>query len=220
MHATGAWHPCDGAHALAMHALVLASLAAGDNACSTEAVRASNANAARSGVSHTMNHFPASHTLDDRWRHTHMGCLLGNALRQFDLRVRSLMGEDAETPLALSNLAERDKVGAAHIHITRHLSLKGDRLVDLAQRAGMSKQAMADLVDQCEAWGLVQRVPDPLDGRAKRVVYTASGLEWHHAFRRAVAQAEAEFEAAVGVEIATVVRLGLEAYGSEAGREV
>lgn len=154
----------------------------------------------------------------DAWRQTHLGRLLGHAMRQFDARVRQLMARDALVPLALSNLAERDKVGAAHIHITRHLSLQGDRLTDLAERAGMSKQAMADLIDQCEAWGLVTRVADPQDRRAKRVEFTATGLEWHHAFGRAVAQAEAEFEAAVGAEVATVVRLGLEAYGSEAGR--
>lgn len=155
---------------------------------------------------------------DDAWRHTHLGRLLGHAQRQFDARVRALMVEDAAAPLALSNLAERDKVSAAHIHITRHLAPEGDRLTDLAERAGMSKQAMADLVDQCEAWGLVQRLPDPWDRRAKRVLYTASGLEWRESFRRATAQAEAEFTAAVGQEAATVVRLALELYGAEQGR--
>ena len=156
---------------------------------------------------------------DDAWRHTHLGQLLGHALRQFDGRVRELMVRDSAAPLALSNLAERDKVGAAHIHITRHLSPQGDRLTDLAERAGMSKQAMADLIDQCQAWGLVERQPDPLDGRAKRVCYTAQGLEWYDSFARATAQAEAEFTAAVGEEVATVVRLALELYGAEVGRQ-
>ncbi len=97
----------------------------------------------------------------DAWRQTHLGQLLGHALRQFDQRVRTLMVQDAAVPLALSNLAERDKVSAAHLHITRHLSPQGDRLTDLADRAGMSKQAMADLIDQCEAWGLVRAPPRP-----------------------------------------------------------
>ncbi len=154
---------------------------------------------------------------DDAWRQTHFGRLLGHALRKFDARVRSLMAQDDETPLALSNLALRDKVGAAHIHITRHLSLQGDRITDLAERAGMSKQAMLDVVDQCEAWGLVLREADPHDRRAKRVVYTDAGREWQGAFQRAVLQAEAELVEAVGQEVATVVRIGLEAYGSEVG---
>jgi DNA-binding MarR family transcriptional regulator len=124
------------------------------------------------------------------------------------------MAASAEVPLALANLAARDKVGAAHIHITRHLPIEGARLTDLARAAGMSKQAMADLVDQCEAWGLVRREPDERDARARRVVFTADGLAWLEAFRVAVAQAEAEFRAAVGDEVATVVALGLEAYAS------
>jgi DNA-binding MarR family transcriptional regulator len=146
------------------------------------------------------------------WRQTHLGRLMGHALRRFDERVLSLMASSIEVPLALSNLAARDQVGAAHIHITRHLAVGGSRLTDLAQSAGMSKQAMGDLVDQCEAWGLVTRQPDPHDKRARQVVFTESGLLWLEAFHQAVRQAEDEFRQAVGQDVATVVALGLEAY--------
>lgn len=149
---------------------------------------------------------------DDGWRQTHLGRLLGHAMRRFDARVLQLMAHNVEVPLALSNLAARDQVTAAHVHITRHLALTGDRLTDLAQRAGMTKQAMANLVDQCEAWGLVTREADPLDARARRVRFTPTGLAWLQAFRDAVAQAETEFRAEVGNEVATVVAIGLEAY--------
>ena len=147
------------------------------------------------------------------WRVTHLGRLLGNALRRFDARVLWLMSRDVLVPLSLSNLAARDQVGAAHIHITRHLALKGARLTDLASSAGISKQAMGDLVTQCEAWGLVTRELDAHDKRAKKVTFTDDGLLWLGAFERAVAQAETEFRAAVWQDIATVVALGLEAYG-------
>ncbi len=151
-------------------------------------------------------------TVDDRWRQTHLGRLLGHAMRQFDERVLHLMAHDAGVPLALANLAARDQISAAHIHITRHLALEGSRLTVLAQDAGMSKQAMGDLVDQCEAWGLVQRERDAQDGRAKKVIFTADGLAWLQAFKTAVAQAEREFQESVGQDVATVVALGLEAY--------
>ena len=154
---------------------------------------------------------------DERWRQTHLGRLMGHALRRFDARVLQLMARNVEVPLALSNLAARDQVSAAHVHITRHLALQGDRLTDLAQRAGMTKQAMAHLVDQCEAWGLVTREADALDARARRVRFTPTGLAWLQAFRDAVAQAEAEFRAEVGDEVATVVAIGLEAYAGSAG---
>lgn len=154
--------------------------------------------------------------LDDAWRQTHFGRLLGHASRRFDERVLSLMAHNVEVPLALSNLAARAQVGAAHVHITRHLGLQGSRLTDLAERAGMTKQAMGDLVTQCEAWGLVVRDADPHDARARRVRFTETGLAWLKAFHDAVRQAEAEFRAEVGDEVATVVALGLEAYAGPA----
>jgi DNA-binding MarR family transcriptional regulator len=76
---------------------------------------------------------------------------------------------------------------------------------------------MGDLVDQCEAWGLVTREPDPRDARARLVKFTPTGLAWLGAFRTAVAQAEAEFRAEVGADVATVVAIGLEAYAGGGG---
>ncbi len=148
----------------------------------------------------------------DAWRTTHLGRLMGDALRRFDARVLELMAHDVEVPLALSNLAARAQVSAAHVHITRHLDAVGTRPTELAARAGMSKQAMGDLIAQCEAWGLVTREADPYDARVRRVVFTHAGLAWQQAFRSAIVQAEAEFRHAVGNEVATVVALGLEAY--------
>jgi DNA-binding MarR family transcriptional regulator len=133
-------------------------------------------------------------------------------MRRFDERVLHLMAHNVDVPLALSNLAARAQVSAAHIHITRHLSLGGSRLSDLAQSAGMTKQAMGDLVTQCEAWGLVERKPDPSDARARRIVFTNTGLAWLRAFEQAVVQTEMEFRQEVGDDVATVISLGLEAY--------
>ncbi len=166
---------------------------------------------------HSTAPVPARAAQHDAWRQTHLGRLIGHALRRFDARVLQLMARNVEVPLALSNLAARDQVSAAHVHITRHLSLHGDRLGDLAERAGMTKQAMGALVDQCEAWGLVVRGPDPHDARARRVHFTPTGLAWLQAFQGAVAQAEAEFRAEVGDEVAAVVAIGLEAYAGGGG---
>jgi DNA-binding MarR family transcriptional regulator len=148
------------------------------------------------------------------WRQTHLGRLLGHAMRRFDARVLQLMASNPEVPLALSNLASRGQVSAAHIHITRHLALEGSRLTELAAQAGMSKQAMGKLVDQCDAWGLVKRTPDARDARARLVRFTPDGLAWLQAFEQAVGQAEDELRHAVGAEIATVIAIGLEAYAA------
>jgi DNA-binding MarR family transcriptional regulator len=148
----------------------------------------------------------------DTWRTTHMGRLLGEASRRFDARVQTLMAHSAEAPLALSNLAARGKVSAAIVHITRHLDPAGTRLTALAQRAGMSKQAMATLVDECEAWGLVLRESDTRDARAKIVQFTEMGLQWLRAFELAVQQAQQELGQEVGEQVARVLSVGLEAY--------
>lgn len=150
----------------------------------------------------------------DLWRQSHIGHWMGAASQKFDRRVLSLMARDDTIPLALSNLAARGQLSASHVHLTRHLAIAGLRLTELARRASMTKQAMGKLVDQCEAWGLVLRVADPHDARARRIVFTAVGLDWLHAFRQAVTRAEAELRAAVGPEVATVMALGLEAYAA------
>jgi DNA-binding MarR family transcriptional regulator len=149
------------------------------------------------------------------WRQTHIGHWLRLSLQQFDARVMSLMAQHPAVPLGLSNLVARGQVGAAHIHITRHLAQTGSRLTDLALRAGMTKQAMGTLIDQCEAWGMVSREADPADARARQVRFTDTGLAWLGAYRDAVAQAESELRQAIGDEVATVIAIGLEAYGGQ-----
>ena len=151
----------------------------------------------------------------DPWRHNHPGHWLRLALAQFDARVLDLMARHPAVPLGLANLARRQQVGAAHVHITRHLPEHGARLTELAQRAGMTKQAMGTLVTQCEAWGLVTREDDAADARARRVCFTPTGMAWLAAYRDATAQAEGEMRAAISDEVATVVTLGLEAYCSQ-----
>lgn len=151
---------------------------------------------------------------DPAWRQSHIGHWLRLALERFDARVSALMAQDAGLPLGLSNLVARGQVGAAHVHITRHLAVEGARLTDLALRAGMTKQAMGTLVDQCEAWGMVRREPDPQDARARIICFTETGKAWLLAYQAAVRQAQQELEAAVGTEVATVIALGLEVYAA------
>ena len=107
--------------------------------------------------------------LSPDWRQAHLGRLLGHAMRRFDARVLELMAADTQVPLALSNLAARDQVGAAHVHITRHLSLRGDRLTDLAQRAGMAKQSMGVHVIEQPGNATEQWLVDTIARQARRL---------------------------------------------------
>jgi DNA-binding MarR family transcriptional regulator len=154
------------------------------------------------------------HTFDDTWRQTHLGRLLAMASSRFDARILAVMARNDDLTLALSHLAARGQLTAAQLQITRHLPLAGCSLTELARRAGVTKQAMGKLVDQCAAWDLVQRSADARDARAVRVTFTPTGAVWLDAYRQAVAQAETEFRLAVGNDVATVVHLGLEVYAT------
>ena len=127
------------------------------------------------------------------------------------------MAHNIDVPLALST-SRRARRSAPRTSTSRATSRwKARASPTWRSGAGMSKQAMGDLVDQCEAWGLVTREPDPRDARARLVRFTSTGLAWLQAFKEAVAQAEAEFRAEVGPDVATVVTIGLEAYAGALG---
>lgn len=56
-----------------------------------------------------------------------------------------------------------------------HIPPEGIRLTDLAQRAGVTKQAMAEVVVSLEARGYLERSQDPTDGRAKLIRFSDRG---------------------------------------------
>lgn len=58
-----------------------------------------------------------------------------------------------------------------------HIPLEepGVRITELASRLGISKQAVGQTVDELEALGVVARVADPSDRRARGVVFTEQG---------------------------------------------
>lgn len=144
-----------------------------------------------------------------------MGRLLGHAMRRFDDTVLRFMTHDTQTPLHLSHLADGRKISSAHIHIMRHLPVRGARPAELAHAAGISRQAMTKILRQCSGWGLVETSHCASDQRGRVVRFTALGMEWLNAFHRAVTAAEEQLINAVGKEVALVLRMGLEAYASD-----
>ncbi|MFO7550345.1 MAG: MarR family transcriptional regulator [Haliea sp.] len=64
-----------------------------------------------------------------------------------------------------------------HGSVLRNLELSGTRLTVLAARAGITHRAMAKLVANVEAMGLIQQRPDPKDARARLISYTPEGLQ-------------------------------------------
>ena len=101
----------------------------------------------------------------------------------------------------------------SHVNLTRHLDADGTRITELARRAAMTNAAMTELIDQCEALGLVERIADPSDKRVRIVRFTPAGEKWLNDFGRAVVQAQREMAAEVGQEALAKVLGALAAYG-------
>ena len=76
-------------------------------------------------------------------------------------------------------IAERGHpaVRTPHGNVFAFLDDDGTQVSELARRAQITKQSMAELVAHLERHGYVQRIPDPTDRRAKLVRATARGRE-------------------------------------------
>lgn len=94
---------------------------------------------------------------------------------------------------------------SAHAQVFLALDTEGSRLTDLAGRAGMTKQAMGELVRYLEQHGYLHVEPDSRDRRAKVIRPTARGRSAH--------------EVSVGLLAESDQRLG-ERLGEEALREL
>ena len=102
---------------------------------------------------------------------------------------------ESRTPLSvLLNAAERSLASrleeglraagfadlrAAHAQVFVAIDVEGSRLTDLAARAGMTKQAMGELVRYLEQHGYLDVAPDSRDRRAKLIRPTAHGWDAH-----------------------------------------
>jgi len=73
----------------------------------------------------------------------------------------------------------RGHVGTRRSHelVLSPMELTGSRLVDIARQSGVSKNAIGQLADELEALNYVCRQYDPSDGHAKRLQYTAAGIQ-------------------------------------------
>jgi DNA-binding MarR family transcriptional regulator len=86
----------------------------------------------------------------------------------------------------------------SHDPVFIFLSSEGDRIVDLSQRAGVSKQAMGYLVGYLEKGGYLERVPHPSDGRAQLVRRTERGWEVNRLARQLVQGIQSDWAKQIG----------------------
>jgi DNA-binding MarR family transcriptional regulator len=86
----------------------------------------------------------------------------------------------------------------SHTHVTAYIKADGSRLTDLAAQARMTLPAMSELVDDLQRLGVVERRPDPSDGRAKLICLTEVGWDAMRSGREAIAGIEADYAERVG----------------------
>lgn len=69
----------------------------------------------------------------------------------------------------------RTRLRLAHTQLFPHITFEGIRLTEVARRLQVTKQAIGPLVDELVEAGMVERIPDPHDQRAKLIRWTRAG---------------------------------------------
>ncbi len=127
-------------------------------------------------------------------RERHVGRLLLQAHRAFNARAVERLQELGYQDLTL-----------AHIALLPHLDVAGTRITTLAERAGMTKQGMGQLVLDLERQGYVARTQDPSDRRAALVTFTVAGRSFLRDAVVVTRDLETEYAALLGQqELATL----------------
>jgi DNA-binding MarR family transcriptional regulator len=94
----------------------------------------------------------------------------------------------------------RPDIKPAHNHLFGVLGDDGDRPAALAARAGITRQSMGEVIRDLVELGIVEMVPDPDDGRAKVVRYTAEGKRFASDGFRHLGDLERRFEEEFGAD--------------------
>ena len=118
-----------------------------------------------------------------------MGQLLMKAARLLDERAVARVAARA---------AKGPRLRTAHTRLLPHIAFEGTRLVDLARKIGVTKQAVSQTVGEMEEMGVVELVVDPDDARAKLVRFTPRGAQAIAQGLSVLGEIEAELAKRVG----------------------
>lgn len=99
----------------------------------------------------------------------------------------------------------------AHGAVMSHVPPEGIHLSELARRAGMTKQAMSELVADLQRLGYLSRQSDPNDRRLQVIHFSERGWAAIHTALRAFQEQEDELAARLGARRIQQLRETLEA---------
>jgi len=129
-----------------------------------------------------------------------LGVLLGTAYAAFVEQLRAQLAE-----------AGHQSLHGSFGYVARALAERPMKLRELADHLGITSQGAIKIVDQLEADGLVARIADPADGRAKKLQLTRRGRDTLGAARTIHAKLEKRLAANVGAPHVASLRLALSA---------
>ena len=123
--------------------------------------------------------------------------LIQSGQNTFELLFRTARRLNAYAIRQIRREPGMSQLRESHTNLFPLLSVEGTRITEMAEKLGVSKQAVAKQIDELETMGMVEKVPDPLDGRAKLVRFKLDGVLGGLARLSAL---EREFEAEIGEE--------------------
>lgn len=132
-------------------------------------------------------------------RQQHIGRLLQRAYRAFSEEATAKLHARGHIGLSLASTTALS-----------YLDLEGTRINVLAERAGMTKQSMGQLVAELETHGYVRRAPDPSDRRASLVQFTEAGWRFLRDAAAIKREIESEYREALGADGLAALRGTLE----------
>ena len=91
-----------------------------------------------------------------------------------------------------------DDLNAAHVGLWRYPGLDGLRPSQLADRRGITKQSVNDLLGHLEGHGYLLRVPDSVDGRARVIRLTSKGRRLQQTIYAEAGAAQQQIEEILG----------------------
>jgi DNA-binding MarR family transcriptional regulator len=104
-----------------------------------------------------------------------------------------------------------DHTRPGHAALLANLDIDGNSVTEIAERAQISKQAMARLAVELEDMGLITREQSALDGRMLMLRFTRSGKTLVRASVAIVDDVEKDLAGAIGERTLTTLKRGLAA---------
>ncbi|MEH6343579.1 MAG: MarR family transcriptional regulator [Bermanella sp.] len=122
-------------------------------------------------------------------RNMHLGRILLKLERQFTQQVLSQLADQGITEITLR-----------HFVVIPFVTHEGIRSVEIAKKAGVTKQAVGKLVEELEEFGYLEVKPDPNDGRASLIFLSDKGEHFLRTAIESTKSLEGQWQKLIGVE--------------------